>query len=277
MRHNLRNRCQQVPQVSSNSQVWRAIADWETLYADYLDAGGKHMEYEDRRDQILRILPKDLRRDLFRRLNEFKTVPGIKDWLREQLELERDWAETDLRSKSRAIGMLDNNDDDGAGEADMEALLALDENSSMDDVLAVQQRFRRFASRPGGQRPPKGNGKGKGGGKGGGRAKDGTARLPGDPQASKCINCGQTGHATRNCPEGRRDPRQRPCFGCGKTGHMKANCPANKTAGAPPSGWSSRASGRLRLPRGRRRRQAMGSSQENGEFEKAYTHGSEAR
>ena len=66
VRHHLRNKCQQVPQAPNNSHVWRAIADWETMYADYLDAGGAFMDYEDRRSQLLRILPMALRRDVLR-------------------------------------------------------------------------------------------------------------------------------------------------------------------------------------------------------------------
>ena len=34
VRHNQRNRCQQVPQAASNAHVWRCIADWETLYTE---------------------------------------------------------------------------------------------------------------------------------------------------------------------------------------------------------------------------------------------------
>ncbi len=48
------------------------------------------MEFEDRRGQLLRILPKELRRDVFRKMAEFKTLAAIKDWLREQLGMEKD-------------------------------------------------------------------------------------------------------------------------------------------------------------------------------------------
>ena len=57
VRHRLRNKCQQVAQAPSNAQVWKCVGDWETLYTEYLDAGGKPMEFEDRRGQCLRILP----------------------------------------------------------------------------------------------------------------------------------------------------------------------------------------------------------------------------
>jgi len=239
VRHRLRNRCQQVAQAAGNQQVWKCIADWETLYTEYMEAGGSPMEFEDRRGQLLRILPKELRKDLFRRLGDFGSVGALKEWIREQLELEKNWHETDSQSRAKAVGMMENDHPEVMSsdpeEGDMEALFALTEDSSPDEIHAVQQRFRRFAKGAGrGARPTAGKGAGRGGMParplpGGGGARSGSARLPGEPGSARCINCGKTGHATQRCPEQRRDPKQRPCFNCGKVGHMKANCPqANK-------------------------------------------------
>ena len=122
------------------------------------------MGYEYRRGQLLGILPRELRRDVFRRLGEFKSIAGIKEWIREQLELERDWNATDARTaRPKPIGMVDLHDDDEPSENDMDALLALNEDSTPDEILAVQQRFRRFGPRSGGAPKGKGKGKGKGG------------------------------------------------------------------------------------------------------------------
>ena len=113
IRHRLRDRCQQVPQASSNAQVWRCIGDWETLYTEYLDAGGVEMHFEDRRGQLLRILPRDLRKDLFRKLSDFQSVAALKEWIREQLELEKNWADTDQQgNRSRPIGRMEHDQDD---------------------------------------------------------------------------------------------------------------------------------------------------------------------
>ena len=62
------------------------------------------MDFEDRRGQLLRILPKDLRKEAFRRLTDFKTVSSLKEWVREQLEYERDWGTVDKGSvAARAV------------------------------------------------------------------------------------------------------------------------------------------------------------------------------
>ena len=109
--------------------MWKGIADWESLYIEYMDAGGAAMDYEDRRGQLLRILPRDLRRDLFRRINDFHSIASLKEWIREQLELERQWNDTDHPgARAKSAGMIqachpdgEEQSDEEAGEYDMEA------------------------------------------------------------------------------------------------------------------------------------------------------------
>ena len=121
-----------------------------------MDAGGAEMNFEDRRGQMLRILPKDLRRDVFRRLTDFKSIPDLKEGIREQLELEKDWDATDRSApRPRAVGVVDHGGDEpsaavlGPTDEDMEALLSLTADSPPEEVLAVQKRFQKFnGSRP---------------------------------------------------------------------------------------------------------------------------------
>ena len=40
------------------------------------------MEFEDRRGQFVRILPNELRKDVFRRLQEFHSIASLKEWTR---------------------------------------------------------------------------------------------------------------------------------------------------------------------------------------------------
>ena len=42
-RHGLRDRVQQPRQAASTADIKKALADWETLYSEYLDAGGAEM------------------------------------------------------------------------------------------------------------------------------------------------------------------------------------------------------------------------------------------
>ena len=121
------------------------------------------MDFEDRRGQLLQILPKEIRRDVFRRLNEFRDLGSLKEWIREQLELERNWSETDQAGRPKTVGLMEDDLQDNGGEepeeSDMDALLALTTASSQAEIHAVQQRFRRFAKGSGrGGRPTSGKG-----------------------------------------------------------------------------------------------------------------------
>ena len=86
-RFNLRDRVQAPSQVADNKYVAQGIADWETLYGEYRDAGGIEMDYEERRSQILKILPSIIRKDVFRKMSDFDSIEAIVEYLRVQIEL----------------------------------------------------------------------------------------------------------------------------------------------------------------------------------------------
>ena len=87
--HGLRDRVQRPTQAADIKGIKNAIAVWETNYNEYLDAGGSEMFYKERRGQILRLLPSDLRKDLFKVMQEYTDLNQIKEWIRVQVELER--------------------------------------------------------------------------------------------------------------------------------------------------------------------------------------------
>ena len=188
------------------------------------------MEFEDRRGQFLRILPNDMRREAFRRLNEFKNLQSFKEWVREQFEYERDWGMLGHSVHAKALNVETPGTDrvPKPSAEDMEELFALGADSPEELVLAVQKKFQKFFPRRANTSPgaPPGGG-GKGGGKG---ARD-----------VRCANCGKTGHMAADCRGEKRDFSQRPCYNCGKPGHVRASCPelkktvnANSVEGAEP-------------------------------------------
>ncbi len=236
-RHGLRNRCQNQTQVVNNKHVRKAISDWEELYCQYLDAGGDTMAFEDRRGQLLRILPTALRREVFRNMQSFPDLDSIKEWIRVQMELEEQWEVVDSSSRKRGgtpVNQVEEapepeaDEDENPSEDDMEALLKLDANSTTDEILAVQRRFQRFGGQrrtgPGGAGPPRRDAPRNPGGR--------PERLPSTAPAgpSKCVNCGQTGHEARRCPKAALAKEERPCWLCGKPGHVARECP-NKERG----------------------------------------------
>ncbi|KAF9992867.1 hypothetical protein BGZ80_008380 [Entomortierella chlamydospora] len=41
-------------------------------------------------------------------------------------------------------------------------------------------------------------------------------------QGSKCYNCGNSGHISRDCTEERKE---KACYKCGEAGHISRDCP----------------------------------------------------
>ena len=237
----LRNRCQTQAQVTDERHVDQAIADWEQIYSQYLDAGGTEMCFGDRRGQLLRILPNSMRKEVFKNMQTLKSIDEIKEWMRIQMELEEQWQAVDGGARRRGPpvnnletegnGDEDSNASSGPTADDMEALMALGEEASVTDILALQQRFKKFGTggRPWKPRGPEARSQQRAGAAGG-RGD----QLPGAGQAyeSKCVNCGKPGHKAAACPEPRCEDNKRPCFNCNKLGHLARDCMGRRT------GWS---------------------------------------
>ena len=56
---------------------------------------------------------------------------------------------------------------------------------------------------------------------GGQRAQPRAATPPRDARDVKCANCGQTGHAAKDCKKERIPFEQRKCHICNKAGHIR--------------------------------------------------------
>ena len=173
---------------------------------------------------------------MFRKLSEFKNLEEVKDWIRVQVELERVWEQDDRDRGPRARGLnaLEPEvEGEEPTEADMQALFSIGPTSPISEILAVQNRFKRFASTKG--RSKGANSGGKGSGKGGNPWQDGNATLPGAARKPKCANCGLENHETKDCRRPRLAMGDRLCHDCGKPGHISKNCP-NKGRAANVAG-----------------------------------------
>jgi hypothetical protein len=206
-RAGLRDRVQFQQQVTSIDHIRTAVAAWESVYNEYLEAGGPPMEFEDRRSQYLRILPTTLRREVFRELSDFKSMAEIKEWVRVQTELEREW-EIDDASRRRPGARAANLVEVDEMTAELNALGMNLEDGMSDEVLAI------FKKSSGGNRRPGAPG-----------AKTQTRGPPAGTKP-KCANCLREGHTAQECRTPKLDQSKRLCFDCDLPGHQARNCPS---------------------------------------------------
>ena len=99
------------------------------------------MEFEDRRSQYLRIPPKELGKEVFRKLTGSKSIPEIKEWVRVQTELEREWEGDDASRRrlpaTRPANVLEVDE----MTAELNALCVNFEDGMSDEVLATFKKF----------------------------------------------------------------------------------------------------------------------------------------
>ena len=139
------------------------------------------MDFEDRFGQVLRIFPKELRKEALKRLREFKSIAELTEWVRVHTEAERDCEQADraVRPRGAAAELLEPEENDTGANAvsleDMEALMSLGADASPEELLAIQRRFQKA-----GARPP-------------------SRSQPTDRRRVQCTNCGRMGHTAVEC------------------------------------------------------------------------------
>ena len=157
-------------------------------------------------------------------------------WVRVDVEAARDWdnADTQTRPRPQPAKLLERSEEErtqasaGPSTEDMEALMALPEDATAEDIRAIQKRFQELSGRP--PRPPRHQLRCTNCGRLGHATAD--CRSKGQPQAGqreqRCANSGKPGHRASDCNERRRDMSERLCFKCGKPGHSASQCPDSK-------------------------------------------------
>ena len=175
------------------------IAEFELRLKEYAELGGAMPSDEEKKSDLLNILPGTLRESLLWRATDPGPYTRFRDMVRSQA------ARSLLQQQRLPLHRVEdqnsppNRSDEDEEEPNIESM-------SRDDLVAY---VKRNSGNPRDKRNPR---------NGGG---NGTGSGPKAPR--KCPNCGKE-HKELKCPHPPVDIKDRPCWKCGKKGHVGRDC-----------------------------------------------------
>ncbi len=188
------------------------IAEFENKIREYEAAGGKQVDEDEKKNDLLKILPAEISSALLWRASE----PGGYQLFRDMVV--RQSAKVMLNKRRLPVHAIE----ETAADEDDEEIDFRSINNIEDLVAAVQRmagRGRGFGQRAGGA-----------GGRrvGASNTRDsGSKQPPPVRRARRCPNCSQEHEGRCTKPEVPRN--ERTCWGCGKKDHLSRDCPEKKT------------------------------------------------
>ena len=174
------------------------IAEFELQIKEYVECGGTEPTNEEKKSDLLRILPEHLQDNLLWRA----TDPGPYIQFRDMIKAQA--ARTLLNRRRLPIHTVA----EASPPSQDDEMPDLRSVTNLEELMAVMKKFN-FRN---GKRPP--------------------PRQPGSPAAAAasaraprmCPNCGGS-HPETRCPHPGVDRGQRTCWTCKKNGHSNKNCP----------------------------------------------------
>ena len=256
-RNALRDKIQQPIAAKSMTTIMDAVEVYEANMLAFCKAGGTEPADDERRAQLMKLLPANTSMENMQRADEQTTAEELIEWFRRKSIFVSEHGGkdggahiTEQVPPPLPIWTYNGDDpelqafyngDDGPPDREHEDLTEEDVSAMNDAELLAFVR---------------GGGGFRGGTKGGFRKGKGKerqwfkreAKTRGEPPPRgagdlRCINCGGTGHGWRACTKPECPRELRPCLNCGKPGHMLRDCKAPKAALALEGGKSAAASG----------------------------------
>ena len=190
--------------IRALDHIEEGIAEFENLLRDYEEAGGSPFAPEEKKADLLAILPTELREHLLWYVTDkTKTFEQFRDHVRSQTA---QVLMTRRKLPLHAVTTVEEEmiDDQAQEEIDIKNI-----NSLGDLVAVINNRSR---GQQGGRFRPQPN-----------RAPRPAAINDRERPPRKCANCGKEHPGRCNLPL--VPASQRPCWGCGKPGHSSRDCP----------------------------------------------------
>ena len=194
--------------IKNLESVAIGIAEFELRLKEYGELGGTLPDEQEKKTDLLNILPAALRENLLWRATDPGPYIRFRDMVRSQaarsLMMQRRLPLHKIEEQRHDLSPEPEEEEKGFDNMNREELLAFVRKNG-----SGQQRGRE-RDRGGGPRRER---------------SDAPAREP-----RKCPNCGQT-HKELKCPLPPVDRANRPCWVCNKTGHIGRDCPSKKQIG----------------------------------------------
>ena len=190
--------------------VHGGIIRFDTAIKKLQEAGGTLPSQQEMKQDLLDILPSDLRESLLWRAEQ----PDAYGAFREHV-ITKAAEVMDIRGKL----MVNSLEPQDILAKTLSSLQAIDTSGLNPEIVEKLDEIMAFtggqgARRPGPPAPPRAH----------------PAQRPprqGQPQGAgktRCVMCGQIGHPGSRCPQGFVEMSKRPCFLCGKGGHVSSQC-----------------------------------------------------
>ncbi len=199
--------------IPSLEKVEEGVAEFENVLNEYIQVGGTPISAEEKKSDLLAVLPTELRETLLWRATDEGSFESFRDMVLTQC------GKVLMNRKKLPVHAVDHERHANEQEGDDEGFTDL---NSVEGIVAALSR----AQRNGGRFQRRQRAADGGGG--------GAQRTGQPPKARQCPNCSET-HEGR-CPKPAVAVADRKCWTCGQKGCQSSRCPQKKSLKAIEDG-----------------------------------------
>ncbi len=187
--------------IKNLESITVGIAEFENKIAEYVDMGGREPHNDDKKADLLAILPEQLRENLLWRA----TDPGPFHEFRDMVQAQA--AKVMLNRRRLPVHKVEAEEEEPSAEPTIDF-------SKITDVEGLIAAFNKFKGKRSGEQPNNRR----------------TGDAPRPLRAPRCANCGDE-HTKDQCHKPKVALDDRRCWTCNEKGHTSSKCPKRRAGG----------------------------------------------